>query len=214
MAGPWFDGQERLALCELLADLGPTAPTLLEGWTTRDLAAHIVLREHDLVAAPCLVLPGPFERFAEWRRAGLAASRDFEWLIMRIRSGPPIGFFRLGWVRTLANLNEYFVHHEDVRRANGMGPRPLAPGLDVALWRNVGRSGRFLARRLRGAGLDVEWAATGERVSVRSGEPRAVLRGAPGELLLYLFGRPAVARIDVTGSPSAVAAVLRTHLGM
>ena len=50
-------------------------------------------------------------------------SKDFAWLVARIRSGPPIGFFRIGWVRSLANLNEFFVHHEDVRRANGLGPR-------------------------------------------------------------------------------------------
>src|SRR4051794_30567143 len=106
MAGPWFDGQERLGLCDLLAEVGPSAPTLLEGWTTQDLAAHIVLREHDLVAAPCLVLPGPFERFAERRRVELATSRSFESLVSRIRSGPPVGFFRIGWVRSLANLNE------------------------------------------------------------------------------------------------------------
>ena len=30
--------------------------------------------------------------------------------------------FRLGLVRRVAYLNEFFVHHEDVRRANGFGP--------------------------------------------------------------------------------------------
>ena len=37
---------ERLALCALLDQTGPQAPTLCEGWTTGDLAAHLVLREH------------------------------------------------------------------------------------------------------------------------------------------------------------------------
>src|SRR5215467_14640980 len=124
-----FDAQERRSLCDVFDELGPDAPTLLEGWTAHDLAAHLFLREHDLLAAPCLVLPGPFARFAERRRAALAARYDDAWLLERIRSGPPWGFFRLGWVRSLANLNEYFVHHEDVRRANGMGPRRLSPEL-------------------------------------------------------------------------------------
>ena len=110
--------QERLALCDLFDELGPSVPTLIEGWTAHDLAAHLVLREHDFVAGPCLVLPGPFPRFAARRKAGLAQRKDFTWLVARIRSGPPIGFFRIGWVRALANLNEFFVHHEDVRRAN------------------------------------------------------------------------------------------------
>ena len=85
-------------MCDLFVDLGPAAPTLLEGWTTHDLAAHLVLREHDLVAAPFLVLPGPLQRFAEGRRAKLARIHDFEWLVARIRSGSPLGFFRIGWV--------------------------------------------------------------------------------------------------------------------
>ena len=162
MAEPLFDAQERSALCDLFTELGPSVPTLIEGWTAHDLAAHIVLREHDLIAAPCIVLPGPFQRFAERRRAELAESKDFVWLVSRIRSGPPFGFFRIGWVRSLPNLNEYFVHHEDVRRANGLGSRTLAPALDAALWRNVRRSSRHLTRRLRGAGLDVEWPEPGE----------------------------------------------------
>src|SRR3954447_24803898 len=88
-----FDAQERQKLCDVFDHLGPSVPTLLIGWTARDLAAHIVLRERDLVAGPCLVLPGPFQRFSERRRARLAERNDFEWLVARIRSGPPLGFF-------------------------------------------------------------------------------------------------------------------------
>jgi uncharacterized protein (TIGR03085 family) len=209
-----FDAQERLELCDLLAELGPRVPTLIDGWTAHDLAAHIVLRERELIAGPCIVLPGPFERFAERRRTRLAQSKDFAWLIARIRCGPPIGFFRIGWVRSVPNLNEFFVHHEDLRRANGLGPRTLAPALDAALWHNVRRGSRYLTRRLRGAGLDMEWPAGGERMAVRPGAPRARLSGPPGELLLYSFGRRTAAQVEVSGSPEAVAAVRGTHLGM
>lgn len=209
-----FDAQERLELCALFDDLGPSAPTLLEGWTTRDLAAHIVLRERDLIAAPCLVLPGPFQRFAERRRVSLANRRDFAWLVARIRSGPPPGFFRIGWVRSLANLNEFFVHHEDVRRANGLGPRTLTHDLEAALWRNVRRGSRYLGRRLSDTGLEIEWVGTGEPHTVRRGKPAARLSGTPGELLLYVFGRQAAAQVEVSGPAEAVAAVHRTHFGM
>ncbi len=214
MAGVPVDAQERAGLCDLLADLGPSAPTLIEGWTAYDLAAHLVLREHDPVAGPCLVLPGPFERFAERRRARLARRHEFAWLVERVRSGPPVGFFRIGWVRALANLNEFFVHHEDVRRANGLGPRVLSGDMDAALWRNVCRGGRFLGRRLGGCGLEVVWAGGGVRCAVRPGSPTAVLSGAPGELLLYLFGRRDAADVDASGGAEAVAALRRTHFGM
>jgi uncharacterized protein (TIGR03085 family) len=210
-----FDAQERTALCDLFEELGPDAPTLLNGWAAQDLAAHLVLREHDLIAGPCLVLPGPFQGFAERRRAKLAKQREFEWLVMRIRSGPPPGFFRVGWVRSIPNLNEFFVHHEDLRRANGLGPRDsLTPPLEAALWRNVRQGSRYLTRRLRDVGLEIAWAGTDERIQVRKGEPAARLSGAPGELLLYIFGRQTAARVEVTGPEEAVATIRRTHFGM
>ncbi len=209
-----LDTQERLELCDLFDELGPSVPTLLDGWTAHDLAAHLVLRERDLVAGPCIVLPGAFQRFAEQRRVRLAKRNDFTRLVARIRSGPPVGLFRIGWVRALANLNEFFVHHEDVRRANGLGPRSLTPAMDDALWRNVRRGGRFLSRRLRGCGLEIAWAGTDQQVITQTGEPRARLSGAPGELLLYIFGRQAAAHVQVGGSPAAVAAMQRTHFGM
>lgn len=213
MADVFFDAIERAQLCDLFEELGPEAPTLLEPWTTRDLAAHLVLREHDYFAGPGLVLPGAWGRFAERRRRVLAL-RDFSWLVATIRSGPPPGFFRIGWVRRCPNLNEFFVHHEDVRRANDRGPRTNEHTIDEALWRNVSRAPWFLARRLRGIGLELHWAGTAKTVQVWRREPRARITGPPGELLLYLFGRQGAAHVEVGGPAVAVEAVRRTRFGM
>lgn len=210
-----FDAQERLALCDLFEDLGADVSTLIEGWTAKDLAAHLVLRERDLIAGPGLVLPGSFQRFAERRRVKLAENTKFEWLVARIRSGPPPGLFRIGWVRSYPNLNEFFVHHEDVRRANGLGPRDsLTPALEAALWRNVRHGSRYLSRRLREVGLEITWAGTDERITVRQAEHTARLSGPPGELLLYIFGRQAAARVEMSGPAEAVGTLRRTQLGM
>jgi uncharacterized protein (TIGR03085 family) len=210
-----FDAQERSALCDLFEELGADVPTLLKGWTAKDLASHLVLRERDLIAGPCLVLPGRFQRFAERRRVRLAEQREFEWLVARIRSGPPPGFFRLGWVRSVPNLNEFFVHQEDLRRANGLGPRDsLSPALQAALWRNVRVGSRYLSRRLRGVGLEIAWAGTDELITAREAEPTVRLSGPPGELLLYIFGRQGAAQVEVTGAEKAVATVRRNHFGM
>src|SRR5262245_46039787 len=124
-----LDDIEREGLCDLMDELGPDAPTLLAPWTTRDLAAHLFIREHDYLAAPGLVVPGAWGRFAEARRKARTRT-DYSPLLTAIRSGPPPGFFRIGWVRRVANLNEFFVHHEDVRRANGLGPRTTTGALD------------------------------------------------------------------------------------
>jgi uncharacterized protein (TIGR03085 family) len=204
------DDTERAGLCELLDDLGPDAPTLIATWRTRDLAAHLVLRERDPVAAPGLVVTGAWGRLAE-RRARALAATAFPGLVATLRSGPPPGFFRLPWVRRGPSLNEFFVHHEDVRRAAGFGPRTLSPDMEEALWRNVGFGRRVLARRLRGAGLEVCWAGTGRRFRVRQGTSVARISGRPGEVLLFLFGRTAAAEVEVTG---AVAAVRATRFGM
>ena len=213
MVGPFFDDSERAQLSDLLDELGPEAPTLLEPWTTRDLAAHLVLREHDLLAGPGLVLPGAWSRFAE-RRRRTVASRDFSELTGTIRSGPPPGFFRLGWVRRVPNLNEYFVHHEDVRRANGRGPRTVQPAMDQALWRNVGSAAWFLARRVRGVRLELQWAGTADAVRTQRGGHTARIAGPPGELLLYLFGRRDAAHVEVSGPEAAVWAVRSARFGM
>jgi uncharacterized protein (TIGR03085 family) len=106
MTGSPLDGAERARLSDLLDELGPDAPTLLAPWTTRDLAAHLVLRERDYLAGPGLVLPGAWARLAEQHRQALA-QRDYSRLVATFRSGPPPGPFRVGWVRRLPSLNEF-----------------------------------------------------------------------------------------------------------
>ena len=143
----------------------------------------------------------------------MLALRDFSGLVATVRSGPPPGLFRIGWVRRLPNLDEFFVHHEDVRRANGHGPRTTEHELDEALWR-MSPFGLFLARRLRGTGLTLAWAGTGATLRARPGTPAAHLTGFPGELLLYLFGRQDAAQVEIDGPFAAVRALRHTHLGM
>jgi uncharacterized protein (TIGR03085 family) len=117
-------------------------------------------------------------------------------------------------VRRLPNLNEFFVHHEDVRRANGLGPRTHEAGMDEALWRNVVRGCRFLTRRLHGTGLELHWTGTSHSVRARRGEPATRIAGPPGELLLYLFGRQNAAQVEVSGTDAATTAVRHARFGM
>ncbi len=202
----FFDASEREQLCNLLEELGPDAPTLLGHWKTHDLVAHLVVRERDLLAAPGLVIPGAWARFAEQRRLSLKASRFVD-LVATIRRGPPWGIFRLRSVRRVANLNEFFVHHEDVRRANGFGPRINPLGEDAALFRNVAQARRMLLFRIRGVGLELEWAGTDNVLRSRRDVPTAKVSGLPGELLLFLFGRKDVASVAVGGSLEALGAL-------
>jgi len=85
---PSFASIERARLVEALRAAGPDAPTLCEGWTTRDLAAHLVARERRADSGPGLVL-GPFSGWTERVRRQYAA-RDFEELVRLVASGPPL----------------------------------------------------------------------------------------------------------------------------
>ena len=52
-----FSSAERTKMVALFHELGPDAPTLCEGWTTRDLAAHLWVRENRLDASAGLFIP-------------------------------------------------------------------------------------------------------------------------------------------------------------
>lgn len=200
---------ERQALCNLLEELGPLAPTLCEGWTTSDLAAHLFVRESRLLASPGILLR-PLAGMTE--RAMEKAKRDLGYggLIRRVRSGPP---YPLRLLDAQMNLMEYFVHHEDVRRAEESWQPRQDPMLDAALWAMTRPVGYLASRRLRGAGLELVAPGHGSVVA-RSGETRAIVTGTPQELVLLLFGRRQVARVEIEGPDSARSALESTRFGI
>ena len=57
-----LDARERRELSDLFEELGPDAPTLCEGWTTEDLAAHLVVRERHPTAAGGILIPALEQR--------------------------------------------------------------------------------------------------------------------------------------------------------
>jgi len=198
--------RERAALCDLLDELGPDAPTRCEGWRTTELAAHLRMREHRLDAGPGLVLGGPFRRHTEKVEAK-TAQRPYAELVAELRSGPPKRWFGR-WVPA-ADLHEWFVHHEDVRRANGPPPRQ-DDALDDALWGILGTWGKNLTRK---ADVGVELVAhDGRTRTAKAGDPTVTLTGRPGELLLHLFGREA--EVEVGGPDEAVEAWRRADHGI
>ena len=207
-----LDAIEREQLCDLFLEVGPEAPTLCEGWATLDLAAHLVMREHD-PRSGLAILGG--DRFAKLEESLMSKGRakGYETLVERLRSGPPLVPWRLPGLRTVLNLNEWFVHHEDVRRANGQAPRPDRPDLDDALWDMVGRTGRMAVRGLKGAGLDIDAPGHGHR-TLKKAEPRVTLTGAPQEVVLFVNGRRDAAQVELAGDGAALEAVATARLGI
>jgi uncharacterized protein (TIGR03085 family) len=120
--------------------------------------------------------------------------------------------WRLPGLRPLLNLNEWFIHHEDVRRAGGEPPRDGRPDLDEALWSTLRRGGRFMTRRVKGAGVALEAPGYGE-LPARGSGPAVRLVGGPQELSLYLSGRRAAAKVEISGPDEARAALDAADLG-
>ena len=81
--------RERAALVETLRGVGPEAPTLCEGWTTRDLAAHLVIREYRLDAAPGIVIR-LFASHTAKVQDDVAQHTDWNELVDKVASGPRV----------------------------------------------------------------------------------------------------------------------------
>src|SRR5580704_15889972 len=142
-----YSREERLALCALLDKTGPDAPTLCEGWTTGDLAAHLVLRERRPDAAAG-VIGGPLAGYTARVQQRIRARTPFPDLVRSIRSGPPrLSVMALPGMDERSNAVEFFVHHEDVRRAvPDWEPREIGPAQAQFLWQRL-RGARFMLRK-------------------------------------------------------------------
>ncbi len=205
-----FAHDERVALCTLLDKTGPAAPTLCEGWRTLDLAAHLVLRERRPDAAMG-VLGGPLAGHTERVQRMLIDRTPYPQLVATIRNGPPaLSFFRIPGVDERANVVEYFVHHEDVRRAaDDWEPRELPPALSGLLWQRLRMARIFLRKAPVGVELvrDDQPAGPGAqrvRLTARARTPVVTVTGHPAELTMWATGRTSAARVRLDGAADDV----------
>lgn len=187
--------RQRAALLALMEELGPFAPTLNEGWQTQDLAAHLYIREHRPAA-----LPG----IASKRFAGLTEriqneelhTKGFPRLLEELR--------RPGWIMRpldkLVNTSEYFIHHEDVLRANGRS-QTLTDKDQQELWPVAKMLARKAQVALKGR-VVLKRTDTGDEIALGKGNRAVYVAGLPSELLMHLSGREA--DVTVTAEPDAV----------
>jgi uncharacterized protein (TIGR03085 family) len=203
---------ERAALCDTALQVGPDRPTLCEGWTVKDLVVHLLVREGSPAAVGIAVAPLAWLTAAESRRVG---RRDFAELVEKLRTGPPrLSPYAVPKVDELANGLEFFVHHEDIRRAQpGWTPRPLGDDVERTLWPMVRGFGRRLVRTSP-VGVTITDSVTGSTALLRGGVPSVTVRGLPSEVTLYVFGRRDQARVELLGNDEAVARLKATALGV
>lgn len=199
-----FSATERARLAALLIDVGPAAPTLCEGWDTRDMAVHLYLRENRPLAAAGMFVPALEGQLA--KASAQAAERDYESVVRDWASGPG-KFNPVRLVDKQMNTAEHFVHHEDVRRGDGVArPREFSKAVEKQLH---GILRAFAPRLLKGSVAPVILHPTGlprivavdERGVSTDGENVVSVTGAVGEILLWVFGRDAV-DVSISGNPA------------
>ena len=216
-----FAKAERAELCDLFDQVGPDAPTLCEGWDAHDLAVHLWIRETDPVGATGLVAK-PLSGLLDRRMAEVRQRWTFPELVERVRRGPArLSVFAIPGVDEGANTTEYFIHHEDVRRA-GHAPqtsRNLPPEVEEWMWRRLKLLARAWFRRVP-VGVVLERLGSGEAagepdtIRAAGGSSIVTLVGTPGELMVYAHGRTGVAEVKLVGEPDALAALQSTDLSI
>ena len=160
------------------------------------------------------MIGGPLAGYTARVQQRIRARTPFGDLVRTIRSGPPrLSVLALPGVDERANAVEFFVHHEDVRRAApGWEPRALSGGESDMLWQRL-RIARFMLRK---APVGVELARndidTGRidadgpayRVTARNATPAVTVVGSPAELTMWVMGRRTAARVRMDGTQAAV----------
>lgn len=194
---------ERHALAELLGQVGESAPTLCGGWDTKDLLIHLLVRERSPLGAPGIVIPA-LSKMTDKVSAEMA-TRPYAELIDLLRHPSRLSPGGNAVTDRLANTTEFFVHHEDVRRAQpGWSPRDLPRHAQDELWRSLTTMARLLGRRVPVPAV-LERSDTGEVAVLRKGAHPVTVSAPPSELTLFLTGRDQTAGLDFTGPDDAVA---------
>lgn len=208
-----YSRDERAALATLLTETGPDAPTLCAGWQTRDLAAHLVLRERRPDAGAG-VLGGPLAGYTARVQRGYLSRYTYPQLIALFRAGPPkLSLFALPGADEAGNTVEYFVHHEDIRRAaDGWTERELPPGLSDALWKRLkgarlflrgAPAGIVLARQEGGSPAGGAAKITA-KITAKKAVPSVTVSGTAAELTMWSMGRVRAAHVTFDGPDDAV----------
>ena len=212
-----FVDPSREVLAETLLAAGPDSPTLCQGWLTRDLAAHLYLRERKAAVGLGLLVKR-LGKASDKATANLAAklttAEDYNKLVRSFRSGPPaFSPMKIKALDESANLIEYFVHTEDVRRAvDRWAPRALDEEYSDALWDELIKRAAIL---YRGVDLGIVLVSpSGPRHVAKRAPVSVAIVGEPGELLMHAHGRTRHALVTFEGQADAVALLQSAEVGL
>lgn len=183
--------------CDALAEVAATAPTLCEGWDAHELAVHIWVIKHDPLSWPGIPLSS-FAGLTRRRAKNFRQRWPYEELLKKLRreSGAIASLPFDGRQGHRHALGEFYIHTEDVRRANNFPRSTQTSETEAALWLRTREAGRYLWPRNQAA---ICFNSPGqESFTVGRGAPVTQVSGLPSEVFLWLYGRNEVADVDVS----------------
>lgn len=205
--------QERHNLADELLKVGPDAPTLDEGWDTRMLAAHIVLRDRRPDAATGIVVSALSAHTEKVQKK--LAKEPWDKLVAEVRQGPPAWSpTAIPAVNRFLNTIEFFVHLEDVRRAQkSWDPRDLDSALQDDLYAGLKRMARQLTKKAPD-GITLAPTEGTKPIVAHDEQPMVTVTAPIGELVLWTFGRQSHALVTFDGPDDAIAALNDSKFGL
>ncbi len=198
--------RQRALLCDLFLELGPSAPTLDEGWQTQDLAAHLWTREHK-PQAMLGIFAEKYEGLTKRTQKEALHAHGFTGLVERLRK--PALLMRP--LDSMINGAEFFIHHMDVLRANGRD-QELSPRDEESLRTPLKMFGERVAKAY-GDRLVLD-TNDGKQLELGRGTKPVHLMGKPSELLLFVSGRTDNAKVELVGEPEAVKKLTESAVGI
>lgn len=206
-----FAKRERSAICQTLRKLGPDQPTLCQGWSTKDLLVHLIVRENRPDAAVGLFIP--FLSTYTDSVSKKYSEKSFEDLIMIFENGPKSPSpFSLPKVDELANTFEFLVHHEDILRAqDNYQPRKLSEEDAKFVWSRFTKSAVFFMRKIKVGVV----AKTDQGIyTLKRGNDVVTISGNLIDLVMFAFGRKNTTEINFEGNPTAVEKLKNSDLSL
>ena len=151
------------------------------------------------------------------RRMRRAKERySFAEVVDKVRNGPPpVSIYALPKLGHQLNTTEYFVHHEDVRRAQpSYDVRTLPDDQQAGLWKAVRLASKTMTRKAP-SGLVLRLPDGTTSVAKRPTELGSVtVTGEPAELVLFCFGRQQVADVRLEGDAELIERLRSASFGV
>lgn len=206
-----FARRERTAICQTLRKLGPEQPTLCQGWSTKDLLVHLIVRENRPDAAVGLFIP--FLSAYTDSISNKYKEKSFEELIAIFENGPKSPSpFSLPKVDELANTFEFLVHHEDILRAQSdYQPRKLTEEDAKFIWSRFTKSAVFFMRKVK---VGVVAKTDQGTYTLKRGNDVVTISGNVIDLVMFAFGRKNTTEINFEGNPTAVEKLKNSDLSL